>query len=56
MLEAAQKKYHSVKYCFLVNGRLAPTPPPFLMPFDYFKRLIEEELSEQAKGGRPAGR
>jgi protein-disulfide isomerase len=41
---------------FLVNGRLAPTPPPFLMPFDYFKRLIEEELSEQAKGARPAGR
>jgi protein-disulfide isomerase len=40
----------------LVNGRLAPEPPPFLQPFDYFKRLIEEELSEQAKGARPGGR
>ena len=34
---------------FLINGRLAPAPPPFLPPFDYFKRLIEEELSLQAK-------
>lgn len=30
---------------FLINGRLAPDPPPFLPPFDYFKRIIEEELS-----------
>ncbi|OFW18085.1 MAG: hypothetical protein A3H97_17530, partial [Acidobacteria bacterium RIFCSPLOWO2_02_FULL_65_29] len=30
---------------FLVNGRLAPAPPPFLPPFEFFKRLIEEELS-----------
>jgi protein-disulfide isomerase len=29
---------------FLVNGRLAPPPPPFLLPYDYFKLLIEEEL------------
>ena len=29
---------------FLVNGRLAPAPPPFLAPYDYFKLLIEEEL------------
>jgi protein-disulfide isomerase len=29
---------------FLVNGRLAPPPPPFLAAFDYFKLLIEEEL------------
>ena len=34
---------------FLINGRLAPDPPPFLPPFDYFKRLIEEELGLQAK-------
>jgi protein-disulfide isomerase len=40
----------------LVNGRLAPSPPPFLMPFDYLKRLIEEELSDLAKAGRPPGR
>lgn len=29
---------------FLVNGVLAPDPPPFLPPFEYFQRLIEEEL------------
>lgn len=34
---------------FLINGRLAPEPPPFLPPFDYFKRLIEEELGRQAR-------
>lgn len=34
---------------FLINGRLAPEPPAFLPPFDYFKRIIEEELGYQAK-------
>jgi protein-disulfide isomerase len=34
---------------FLVNGRLVPDPPPFLPPFDYFKRVVEEELSKQAR-------
>ena len=34
---------------FVVNGRLAPEAPPFLPPFDYFKRLIEEELARQAR-------
>lgn len=34
---------------FLINGRLAPAAPPFLPPFDYLKRLIEEELGLQAK-------
>lgn len=33
----------------LVNGRLAPEPPSFLPPFEYFKRLVEEELARQAK-------
>jgi protein-disulfide isomerase len=33
---------------FLVNGRLAPAPPPFLAPYDYFKLLIEEELGRLA--------
>jgi len=41
---------------FLVNGRLAPTPPSFLPPFEFFKRIIEEELLRQAKGASPAGR
>jgi protein-disulfide isomerase len=36
----------------LVNGRLAPAPPPFLPPFEYFTRLIEEELQRQALAGR----
>jgi protein-disulfide isomerase len=34
---------------FFVNGRLAPEPPPFLPPFDFFKRIIEEELSRQVR-------
>jgi protein-disulfide isomerase len=33
----------------LVNGRLAPEPPAFLPPFEFFKRLVEEELARQAK-------
>lgn len=33
----------------LVNGVLAPAPPPFLPPFEYFQRLIEEELLRQSK-------
>ena len=37
---------------FLVNGALAPDAPPFLPPFEYFQRLIEEELARLAKPGR----
>jgi protein-disulfide isomerase len=33
---------------FLLNGRLAPPPPSFLAPYDYFKLLIEEELATVA--------
>lgn len=33
----------------LVNGRLAPEPPAFLPPFEFFKRIVEEELQRQAK-------
>jgi protein-disulfide isomerase len=36
----------------LVNGRLAPDPPAFLPPFEYFKRLVEEELARQAREPR----
>ncbi len=36
----------------LVNGRLAPEPPAFLPPFEFFKRLVEEELALQARAGR----
>lgn len=36
----------------LVNGRLAPEPPAFLPPFDYLKRLVEEEIAAQARAGR----
>ena len=39
----------------LVNGRLAPASPPFLPPFEYFTRLIEEELQRQARAGRKGG-
>lgn len=37
---------------FLVNGRLAPEPPPFLPPFEFFSRLIEEELLRASRLGR----
>ncbi len=36
----------------LVNGRLAPELPSFLPPFEYFKRLVEEELARQARAAR----
>jgi protein-disulfide isomerase len=38
---------------FLVNGQLALDPPTFLPPFDFFKRIIEEELGRQAKDASP---
>ena len=34
---------------FLINGRLVPGPPPFLPPFDFLKRVVEEELSRQTR-------
>jgi len=34
---------------FLVNGWLTPASPPFLPPFEFFKRVIEEELIRAAK-------
>jgi protein-disulfide isomerase len=37
----------------LVNGAMAPDPPPFLPPFEYLQRLIEEELARLAKA-KPA--
>jgi protein-disulfide isomerase len=36
----------------LVNGRLAPEPPPFLPVYEYLTRLIEEELQRQARAAR----
>lgn len=36
----------------LVNGRLAPEPPPFLPPIEFLTRLIEEELQRQARNAR----
>jgi protein-disulfide isomerase len=36
----------------LINGRLAPSPPAFLTPYDYFKLLIEEELGRVAAAAR----
>jgi protein-disulfide isomerase len=34
---------------FLINGQLAPDPPSFLPPFEFFKRIIEQELEREAK-------
>lgn len=36
----------------LVNGQLAPEPPAFLPPFEYLKRVVEEELQQQARDAR----
>ena len=43
-LEEARRYDVTVSPSFVVNGRLAPVPPPFLPPFEFFTRLIEEEL------------
>ncbi len=37
---------------FLVNGALAPPPPPFLPPFEFLKRIIEEELLRVSASNR----
>ena len=37
---------------FLVNGRLAPEPPPFLPATEFLTRLIEEELLQESRRGR----
>ena len=36
----------------LVNGRLAPEPPPFLPPSEFFTRLVEEGLLRESRRGR----
>lgn len=48
-LEEAERYGIRSSPSFLVNGRLAPPPPPFLSPFDFFKRLVEEELALLAR-------
>ena len=48
-LEEARRYDVSASPSFLVNGRLAPVPPPFLPPFEFFTRLIEEELATLAR-------
>jgi hypothetical protein len=45
LLEEAERYGIQSSPSFLINGRLAPPPPPFLSPFDFFKRLVEEELA-----------
>jgi len=51
-IEEASRYAVSGSPTFLINGRLAPPPPPFLPPFEFFTRLIEEELSLQAQAAR----
>jgi protein-disulfide isomerase len=43
-LQDGERYAVSVSPAFLVNGWLAPPPPPFLPPFEFLKRIIEEEL------------
>ena len=51
-LEETRRYYIPGSGSLLVNGRLAPEPPAFLPPFEYLKRLIEEELARQARDAR----
>jgi protein-disulfide isomerase len=51
-LDEAERYDIQASPSFLFNGRLAPAPPPFLSPFDFFKRSIEEELGRLAGGRR----
>lgn len=51
-LEETRRYYIPGSGSLLVNGRLAPEPPAFLPPFEYLKRLIEEELARQAREAR----
>ena len=51
-LEETRRYYIPGSGSLLVNGRLATEPPAFLPPFEYLKRLIEEELARQAREAR----
>jgi protein-disulfide isomerase len=55
-LEEARRYDIQTSPSFLVNGRLAPDPPPFLPPYEFFTRLIDEELSRRAKRPPPKPR
>jgi len=55
-LDEAQRYAISASPSFLVNGQLAPDPPPFLPPFDFFKRIVEEELQRQGSAAAAAPR
>ena len=48
-MEEAGRYAISASPRFLVNGWLAPASPPFLPPFEFFKRIIEEELLRVAR-------
>ena len=51
-LEEAVRYGLHVSPSFLVNGRLAPEPPPFLPATEFFTRIIEEELLQVSRQGR----
>lgn len=54
-LQEAERYAVTASPRFLVNGWLAPAPPPFLPPFEFFKRVIEDELARVARAA-PTGR
>jgi protein-disulfide isomerase len=51
-LEEAQRYALTGSPSLLVNGSLAPEPPTFLPPFEYLKRVVEEELQQQSLSAR----
>jgi len=55
LAEALRYDVHTTP-SFLVNGLLSPEPPDFLPPFEFFTRLIEEELLRQSRATARPGR
>lgn len=51
-LDEAERYAVTASPGFLVNGALAPPPPPFLPPFEFLKRLIEAELLRVSAANR----
>lgn len=51
-LDEAARYGITAQPAFLVNGRLAPAPPSFLPPFEFFTRIVEQELLQLSRGPR----
>jgi protein-disulfide isomerase len=48
-LDEAARYGIAAQPALLVNGRLAPAPPSFLPPFEFFTRIVEQELLQVSR-------